>query len=262
MRSYSTRMRFVPFVMIFMAFVVGVATPASAAITHGAADGNGHPEVGALITGKPHSDGTWSYCTGTLISPTVLLTAAHCGERGQKTARISFASQYQRGAKTYTGRYVPDVRFKDSSELHDMAVVIFKTAIPGIKPASLPAAGTLDHLKADNKLKTAQFTPVGYGAVGRKGRHFDYSDIRQQTSISFEALSRKWLDLSVNHAKGDGSTCFGDSGGPNFLGGPTSHLLIATTVSGADDACKATNFDYRLDSATARQFLRKFVTLP
>ena len=255
-------MRFVPFVLIAVVSVVGVATPASAAITHGSADGNGHPEVGALIAGKPHDDGTWSYCTGTLISPTVFLTAAHCGERGQKTAQVSFDSEYQRGDKTYTGRYVPDTRFKDSSELHDMAVVIFKTAVPGIKPASLPAAGMLDHLKADNKLKTARFTPVGYGAVGRKERRFDYSDIRQQTSISFEALSRKWLDLSVNRSKGDGSTCFGDSGGPNFLGGPTSHLLVATTVSGADDACKATNFDYRLDSATARQFLAKFVTLP
>ncbi|MEU4232641.1 trypsin-like serine protease [Nonomuraea sp. NPDC026600] len=229
---------------------------------HGSADGSGHPEVGALLADKPHSDGTWSYCTGTLISPTVFLTAAHCGERGQKTAQVSFASQYQRGAKTYIGRYVPDARFKDSSELHDMAVVIFKTAIPGIEPASLPTAGMLSRLKAENKLKTAQFTPVGYGAVGRKERHFDYSDVRQQTSISFEALSRKWLDLSVNRSKGDGSTCFGDSGGPNFLGGPTSHLLIATTVSGADDACKATNFDYRLDTVTARQFLAKFVTLP
>lgn len=254
-------MRFVPFVLIPVAVAVGIATPASA-ITYGSADGNVHPEVGALIAGKPHADGTWSYCTGTLISPTVFLTAAHCGERGQKIARISFASRYQPGDKIYTGRYVPDARFKDSSMLHDMAVVVFKTAIPGIKPAVLPTAGMLGHLKADNKLKTAQFTPVGYGAVGRKERHFAYSDIRQQTSISFESLSRKWLDLSVNRSKGDGSTCFGDSGGPNFLGGPTSHLLIATTVSGADDACKMTNFDYRLDTATARQFLGKFVTLP
>src|SRR4029453_12239929 len=99
-------------------------------ITNGSPDGTGHPEVGALIADKPYPDGTWSYCTGTLISPTVFLTAAHCGHRRQKTARVSFSSHYHRGDKVYTGRYVPDARYEDNSDLHDMAVVIFGTEVP------------------------------------------------------------------------------------------------------------------------------------
>ncbi|HET8680819.1 MAG TPA: hypothetical protein VFM54_02920 [Micromonosporaceae bacterium] len=51
------------------------------------------------------------------------------------------------------------------------------------------------------------------------------------------------------------------SGGPNFLGGPESNLLVATTITG-DSACRSTNVDYRLDTAAARQFLGQFVTLP
>ena len=56
---------------------LAVATPAGA-ITNGSPDGNAHPNVGGLVAAKAYSDGTWIYCSGTLISPTVFLTAAHC----------------------------------------------------------------------------------------------------------------------------------------------------------------------------------------
>ncbi|MEU4409794.1 trypsin-like serine protease [Streptosporangium sp. NPDC023963] len=264
--------------MIPVALAATAAFPVSPAwaITNGSPDLTAHPQVGAVIGDKPNDDGTWSYCTGTLISPTVFLTAAHCAGKGQKTARVSFSSRYRHGDKIYTGRYVIDSRYKDKSDLHDMAVVIFDTAVPDIKPARLPAEGLLDRLEAANALKITRFTPVGYGAMvsvksSAKGKHVSargkqkvrltYTDTRHQTSISFKDLTRRWLKLSLS-SKGDGSTCFGDSGGPNFLGGPTSDLLVATTISGDDDACRLTNYDYRLDTPQARSFLKKFVTLP
>ncbi|MEV1248971.1 trypsin-like serine protease [Nonomuraea sp. NPDC050022] len=265
-------MRYVPFVLVFAATIAYSATPA-AAITNGSDDGDAHPEVGALVAEKPHSDGTWAYCTGTLVSPTVFLTAAHCGERNQKTAQVSFSHHYTRGDQLYAGRYIPDPRFSTDSDLHDMAVVVFDKPVTGIRPAQLPEVGMLDRLKADGKLKSTHFTPVGYGALspakgghgsqakGGHGEQWHYTDTRRQASISFENLSAKWLDLSLT-SHGDGSTCFGDSGGPNFLGGPDSHLLVATSISGADDACKGTNYDYRLDKPSARQFLGKYVPLP
>ncbi|WP_431907500.1 trypsin-like serine protease [Nonomuraea jabiensis] len=258
-------MRYVPFVMVVAATLAYTATPA-AAITNGSADGDTHPEVGALISDEPNPDGTWAYCTGTLISPTVLLTAAHCGEPKQKTATVSFADHYKRGAQVYTGRYIPDPRFSKKSDLYDMAVVVFNKPVQNITPAQLPAAGLLDLLKAENKLESARFTPVGYGSLQPtkkkpRGQRFHYTDTRHQATISYKSMTPRWLNLSLSN-KGDGSTCFGDSGGPNFLGGLTSHLLIATTISGADDACRKTNYDYRLDSASARQFLGKYVTLP
>ncbi|MCA2219643.1 trypsin-like serine protease [Nonomuraea aurantiaca] len=257
-------MRYVPFVIVFAATIAYSATPA-AAITNGEDDGNAHPEVGALVAEKPHSDGTWAYCTGTLVSPTVFLTAAHCGERNQKTARVSFAQHYQPEGQVYAGRYIPDPRFRMNSDLHDMAVVVFDKPVPGIRPAQLPEVGMLDRLKADGKLKSVRFTPVGYGALSPAkkghGEQWRYTDTRHQASISFKGLSAKWLDLSLV-SKADGSTCFGDSGGPNFLGGPESHLLVATSISGEDDACKGTNYDYRLDKPSARQFLGKYVALP
>ncbi len=257
-------MRFVPLVVVLVALIVGLPSPASA-ITNGVPDGESHPSVGALVGTKAFPDGTWSYCTGTLVSPTVFLTAAHCGEAGQKTALVSFSSQYRLGASVYVGRYEADPLFDDEGELHDIAVVVFATPITGIRPARLPAAGLLDRLQSTGALATSAFTPVGYGSAtptGPRAKNLHYSDTRRRTSISFERLTRNWLKLSENTAKHDGGTCYGDSGGPNFLGGPTSDLLVATTISSDDDACKATNLDYRLDTPAARTFLGKYVALP
>lgn len=258
-------MRFVPFVMILVGMIIGVAFPASA-ITNGSVDGDDHPQVGALIGDAPESDGTWAYCTGTLISPTVLLTAAHCGGSGQRTARVSFADRYEPGAKVFSGRFVRDPRYARGHHLHDMAVVVFPSAVPAIRPARLPAPGLLDRMRDDGTLQSTRFTPVGYGALTptkkKQGWRFTYTDTRNRTSISFERLGADWLKLTPDSERGDGGTCFGDSGGPNFLGAADSDLLVATTISGADDACRSTNIDYRLDTSSAREFLRWFVTLP
>src|SRR5262245_6422953 len=98
------------------------AAPASA-ITNGAPDGNGHPEVGALIADTVFSDGTWAYCSATLIAPKVVVTAAHCGDPGQTTARVSFSSHYHDGDTFYVGQYIPDPRYRHAqSDPFDIAV--------------------------------------------------------------------------------------------------------------------------------------------
>src|SRR4029079_5937392 len=83
-----------------------VAAPA-AAITNGTADGQGHPNVGGLVAATQYSDGTWIYCSGTLISPTVFLTAAHCAEASDRV-RVTFDSAYTDGDKVYTGTFHGD----------------------------------------------------------------------------------------------------------------------------------------------------------
>jgi V8-like Glu-specific endopeptidase len=236
------------------------------AITNGTPDGATHPQVGALIADQAFSDGTWAYCSGTLVSPTVFVTAAHCGEPGQTTARVSFASHYQPGATLYVGRYVPDPAYrKAESDPHDIAVVVFSAPVSGITPARLPSAGLLDRLQADGTLARARFTSVGYGSLdpvnGPGGKTYTYTDTRNAASGSLNSLTNAWLRLSQNPSTGNGGTCYGDSGGPNFLGDATSTLLVATTITG-DTACRSTNVDYRLDTVSARRFLGQYVTLP
>jgi hypothetical protein len=73
------------------------------------------------------------------------------------------------------------------------------------------------------------------------------------------AINKTWLRISMNASTGDGGTCYGDSGGPNFLG--TTDVIAAITITG-DAVCRATNVVYRLDTTSARAFLGQFVLLP
>jgi V8-like Glu-specific endopeptidase len=229
-----------------------VAAPAGA-ITFGTPDGDGHPNVGGLVASEAYPDGTWIYCSGTLISPTVFLTAAHC-EDGDRV-RVSFSSAYQDGDRTYTGTWHADPAYNQSqSDPHDIAVVVLDKAVKGITPARLPAAGSLSNLTGSQ-----QFTSVGYGAYQFvKGQPY-YNDVRGVSTGTINTVTAAWLRISQNPSTGNGGTCYGDSGGPNFLG--TSNVIAATTITG-DTACRSTNVDYRLDTTSARNFLAPYVALP
>jgi secreted trypsin-like serine protease len=234
-----------------------VAAPA-AAITNGTADGNRHPNVGGLVSPTQFSDGTWTYCSGTLISPTVFVTAAHCGEADARVG-VTFDPAYQAGDKVYSGTFHADPLYGGSqSDPHDIAVVVLDKPIKGITPARLPAAGSLSKLSGSQT-----FTSVGYGAYevtnGPGGHQYLYNDVRGVATGTLNSVNPSWLRISMNASTGNGGTCYGDSGGPNFLG--TTNIVAAITITG-DAICRSTNVDYRLDTTSARTFLSQYVTLP
>jgi hypothetical protein len=249
--------------LVLTVTVIAVAATPAGAITYGAPDGNGHPEVGALLAQEAYPDGTWAECTGTLISPTVFLTAAHCDE-GVSRVAVTFDSTYSApNGATYWGTYHADPAYNQrTSDPHDIAVVVLDKAIKGITPARLPKADSLDTVDT-----TTQFTPVGYGgqAVNQGGgpKTFSYADVRYVATGTLNSLNPSWLRISMNPSHGDGGTCYGDSGGPNFLGaGATETNIVAGTTITGDTFCRSTNVDYRMDTASARSFLAPFVTLP
>lgn len=236
---------------------LSVAAPAQA-ITYGSVDGNQHPSVGGLVAPIAYSDGTWIYCSGTLVGPNVFLTAAHCDEGGDGRVRVTFSTAYKDGDTTYSGTFHGDPLFNGSqSDPHDIAVVVLDKAVKNITPATLPVAGSLSNLSA-----TQKFTSVGYGAyevTNEPGGHkYLYNDVRMVATGTLNATNQAWLRISMNPATGNGGTCYGDSGGPNFLG--TSGTVAAITITG-DAVCRSTNVDYRLDTAAARSFLAQYLTL-
>ena len=246
--------------LITLAVVVAALTAVSpaAAITDGTADGNRHPNVGGLVSATQYSDGTWIYCSGTLISPTVFLTAAHCAEDGERVG-VTFDTAYEAGDKVYYGTFEADPLYNQSqSDPHDIAVVVLDKAVRGITPAELPTANSLSNLSGSQ-----QFTSVGYGAyevTNEPGGHqYLYNDVRMVATGTLNSTNPSWLRISMNPSTGNGGTCYGDSGGPNFLG--TTQIIAAITITG-DAVCRSTNVVYRLDTQSARTFLGQYVTLP
>ncbi len=244
--------------LVFAVVVVAVLVwgGVASAITYGQPDGNKHPNVGALV--GTFDGQTYPYCSGTLISPTVFLTAAHCADDGARV-EVSFDPAYEDGDKTYAGTFHADPAYPGTSaDSHDIAVVVFDKPIKGIKPAALPEAGSLSALPGDQK-----FTSVGYGAYevtnGPGGHRYLYDDVRQYSTGTLNATNKTWLRISMNASTGNGGTCYGDSGGPNFLG--DTGVIAAITITG-DAVCRSTNVVYRLDTESARAFLDDYVTLP
>ena len=242
-----------------------VAIPAQA-ITFGQPDGESHPNVGALVIEEDGEKGI--VCSGTLIAPDVFLTAAHCvnwmPDAGIEEVWVTFDSVPHQGGTFLPATYYANPNaWHDSSDAQDIAVLVLDEPIYDITPAELPTAGLLDQMKAAHELKDQTFVTVGYGTVRDDktgGPHPLYWEgARRNAEQTYNALTKGWLKLSMNPSTGDGGTCYGDSGGPHFLG--VTNKVVALTVTG-DTNCRATDVTYRVDIESAREYLSEFVVLP
>jgi secreted trypsin-like serine protease len=250
-----------------------LATPVFG-ITFGQPDGNGHPNVGAMIVLEP--DGVkYFYCSGTLIAPDVFLTAAHCTAAAAaygaapEDVFVTFDPVWDEDSILYSGTYDLNPNYgHDMHDANDVAVIILDEPITDIEPAALPPEGLLDDMKKDKQLKDQQFVTVGYGTLRDDktgGPHAlgDYGT-RYFAEQTFLALKPYWLQISMNPSTDSGGTCYGDSGGPHFLyDGTEDAMVVSLTVTG-DAWCRATDVTYRLDTDSARDYLSQFeqITLP
>jgi secreted trypsin-like serine protease len=266
-----------PLLLLVVLLALFGATGAQA-ITYGQFDGNQHPNVGAMLRLRPSDDKFRIVCTGSLIAPTVFLTASHCTDFVQ-----SFDFPYNQTWVTFDPTFTSSTTLPDSAipgtmytnpaysqrqgDPGDIAVIVLDEPVSAT-PVDLPPAGLLDQMKAAGTLKDAQFTNVGYGTqepVPTPGVGIvNAFPMERWYSVSdFWALTSSWLLLNQNNATGSGGTCSGDSGGPQFLGAGAdeTNTQVSITIKG-DVFCFATNWVYRLDTPQARDFLDQFVSLP
>jgi hypothetical protein len=245
------------------------AVPAFA-ISNGEPDGNGHPHVGAFAV---EAEGEKALvCSGTLISPTVFLTAGHCTfflePAGFSEVYVTFDSEFSQSSNFIASdEWYTHPKFgHDMGNLYDLAVIILPAgSTPGLTPATLPEEGLLSDLAAQGGLRGVSAVNVGYGTVPdwkQAPPRFNFDGVRRVSTSPDMGLTKSWFRLLMNNdATGEGGVCYGDSGGPHFLQTDNGEVLVATTTGG-DAVCRALSYNYRLDIPGAREFLDDFVTLP
>jgi secreted trypsin-like serine protease len=249
------------------------------AITFGENDNGRHPFVGSLVFEFQGQKGQG--CSGTLVSPTVFVTAGHClfglDQFGVTGVWVTFDEVIDADADGVvdagvtlhggTAHVHPDWGFPglggNAADPHDVAVFVLDSSVSMANYGQLPTAGLLETIDK----RATRFTTVGYGTVrDDKTRSFKSLELgtrRKMVTQSMLSLTPAWVQFSMNPSTGSGGTCFGDSGGPHFLGaGATeTRVILAVTVTG-DRFCRATDKTYRLDTPSARSFLDDFVALP
>lgn len=238
--------------------IVALAVPAQG-ITYGTPTGTSYGNVGGLVAVSPINGELFVYCSGTLVSETVFLTAAHCVEAPfvGDTVCVTFDPVFVEGrSKLYCGEAVASPLYTQAqNDPNDLAVVLFDKPVKGIEPATLTTEGYLDSVTLT---QDTEFVSVGYGDTeytnAPGGPVNSHPWTRMYAVGRFNALGPGYLRLTQNPATGDAGTCNGDSGGPIFLDG----VLVAITTTG-DMFCKATNVAQRLDTAEAQAFLSQYV---
>lgn len=263
---------------------LALAAPASAS-TGGTPDtANTYSNVGLLVS---YTDGDRYRCSGTLVSRTVVLTAAHCTDGVDGKVALSFKPTIAEAAPSplpvakdpqagYTQAELEKAGyasgdafthpqysdFTDPRNWNDVGVIVLDRPVTGIAPASIAGLGTLDRIKTSDLSKTL-FRAVGYGTEVRKPDNgpqkpqpMTYPLIRRYVDMPGQKLTPQILQTNgnPNDNKGTGGTCFGDSGGPVFLGGK----IVAVTSYGYTDNCRYLGGYQRVDISAAQKWLATF----
>jgi len=252
--------------------ILAIAVAPVMAITDGELDGDGHPYVGLMVAQTAAGAPLWR-CSGTLLSPTIFLTAGHCTEAPAGHVEIWFDADVESGIPgngyPNTGdvggtpfthpQYDPNAFFR-----YDLGVVVLDEPVEMDEYGTLPGLNVLDRMARRRGLQDVTFTAVGYGlqesfpdaAAWKENnariRMVAHPKLNQINAPGFTGDFS--LLLSNNHATG--GTCFGDSGGPNFI--DDSNVVGGVTSYGLNGNCAGTGGVYRVDRVDDLDWLATF----
>ena len=254
-------------------------------VTDGTAKTPYHPTAAALMYNDGRT-GLSTFCSGTLIAPNAVLTAAHCvcdtrakDARGffYRTANACINGSYGRLHRSmptldpayqtvflpHAGHFEishmvvhPQFRWTDRLPVSDLAILFLKKPVPAIAPMELNTMGKV--------LPRTRAAAVGYGAhnpIGASGAITDWSTVVESTGLKLQAdietgicslyeRSRKLIcwryRVADRFGMRLGSTCRGDSGGPLYAASRGKTYLVGVT-SGGGPSCQPTDTAFDIE---------------
>jgi hypothetical protein len=272
------------------AFLLSVFAMPVHAITNDWVEDHEHPYVGLVVFYDAAGEFLWR-CSGALISPKKFLTAGHCADtaEGAVSARVYFQQDAGANYDSVLGydpvtRYPVDcaagtlhtvcetshtlynygfANFAGFPNTHDAGLLILDREIYLPEYGELPTAGALDGLGTARGTKNTVFTVSGYGLTLSPQPHSAVPNIAfrerlmaKSTLVNLNSAQNDGYNVQTQgNGSGRGGTCSGDSGGPVFLGGLNSNMIVAVTSFGLNALCRGTDFGYRIDRAEVLQWI-------
>jgi endonuclease G len=188
------------------------------------------PEIAAIYVGNI------PYCTGVLVAPTVVLTAAHCNTTGLAEVLIG-ADTLAAGNGGERLPVVQRIEYPDWDLSFDLLVLVLGR--PSTRAPRALATGWAGVDVVDDH----EVTVVGFGAVDNEGKKF-VDPLQEATTTITDALCarKSGCNLAARPAGELGAggmgidSCSGDSGGPLYVTGPLGTFVAGLTSRSYDDA--------------------------
>jgi hypothetical protein len=250
------------------------------AITNGQPDGNNHPYVGLVVFDVLDAQGNQvpsHRCSASLLTDRIVLTAGHCTD-GTVAARIWFDEivqgnpEYPYSGKTsYDGTPYTYPEFcigcgggLPGFAAGDVGIVVLDERVPArvvSRYASLPESGVVDTLANKTALDL-----VGYGVQEQMvgGGPPIWAGLRVRLYAPAELISGEFthsdqfMKIALNPGGDSGGTCFGDSGGPDLLGGTDTVLAVNSYVTNSN--CTGAGYSYRVDTQPVLDWIASFLS--
>jgi secreted trypsin-like serine protease len=219
----------------------GAGVPAQASVVGGMAAAPGTYPWMAFVVGV---EGNEAFaCTGTVVAPRVVLTAAHC-TLDEESGALHNAAAYKvvTGVVNWTSperhvsavtQLVPYPKFADGTsrqEFGDVALLVLETPTT---VGSIPIAESPRFVRLGTRARIA-----GWGMTDIEQQGFTESLMWTKTMVDGERCEGLWGRVCVvDFPRFRSGACFGDSGGPLFAHDPKRGWVEFGITEGGFDKC-------------------------